>query len=116
MMKRLESNNLFLANVKIVNLDTIMPVVVYKKDDKYYDMRYVNSKLDLFGFNPAYYTEKLEYNSFNGLCEQLDKNSLKKFYNDSRIIFDIDVLHKDMEKIPGLIVKEKKKEKTYLGY
>ena len=94
-MKILDADKLYKCYIKILDTNDIVPAVVYKKNDCYFDMRYVNSTLDLNKFAGVYYTKEAARSKINGLVECILLNSLERFYKD-RESFKIDELHKDM--------------------
>lgn len=97
-MQRLFAKNLYIGDLKLISENITESVVVYKKEDRYYDMKYVFSKVDFNDSNVVFYKEKPTFNCWYGLAVNIEKDSLKNFYGDGREIFDIYELHNEIDK------------------
>ena len=97
-MQKLLAKNLYIGNLKLIPENKIESVVVYKKEDRYYDMKYVFSKVDFNNANVVFYKEKPTFNCWHGLTVNIEKDSLKNFYDDGRELFDIYELHNEIDK------------------
>ena len=106
-MQRLVAKNLYLGDIKRLCDNKTFSVVVYKKDDRYYDMKNIYSKLDFNNPNPSFYKEIPTYNYRDDAIEHIMTESLKNYYSDGREVFDIYDLHNDMKKNEDK-VKQKK--------